>query len=231
MTAHSESRNIVLVHGAFVDGSTWRAVYDLLAQDDYRVAVAQIPTLSLMDDVARTRRIIDSQDGPVVLVGHSYGGAVITEAGTHPTVAALVYVAAFAPDGGESVKALGGDPSAPGSPIVPAPGGGYLQNRATFRNAFGADLSAADAAFLADSQIPWGVDAVVGTVTEPGWRSRPSWYLVATEDHMIPPAAQHAMALRAGATTVEVVASHAVYMSQPRAVAALIRQACGQTIH
>jgi pimeloyl-ACP methyl ester carboxylesterase len=159
-------------------------------------------------------------------VGHSYGGAVITEAGTHDAVTALVYVAAFAPDTGEAVKALnGGDPHTPGSPIVAAPGGFFFQARGTFHDSFGADLSAADAEFLADSQVPWAVDAMAGPVTEPAWRRKPSWYLIATEDRMIPPPAQRAMAQRAGAVTVEVAASHAVYISQPRAVAALIRKA------
>jgi pimeloyl-ACP methyl ester carboxylesterase len=218
---------IVLVHGAFVDGSTWRAVYDLLAGDGYHVAVVQNPTMSLSGDVAETRRVVDAQDGPVVLVGHSYGGAVITEAGTHDKVAALVYIAAFAPDEGESVRALVGDPAAPGSPIVTVAEGLWCQDRAKFHSSFGADLPAEDAAFLADSQVPWGDDAMAGPITDPAWRGRPSWYMVATEDRMIPPAAQRTMAQRAGATTVEVAASHAVYMSRPDAVAALIVRACG----
>ena len=226
MSTGSGPRNIVLVHGAFVDGSSWRAVYDLLTGDGYHVAVVQNPTLSLPGDVAATRLIIDAQDGSVVLVGHSYGGAIITEAGTHDKVTALVYIAAFAPDKGESVKALGGDPTAPGSPIVAAPGGFLFQERGKFHNSFGADLLGADAVFMADSQVPWAVDAMVWPVTEPAWRGKPSWYLIATEDRMIPLSAQRAMAKRAGATTVEVAASHAVYMSQPRAVAALIRKAC-----
>jgi pimeloyl-ACP methyl ester carboxylesterase len=225
MGAGSGPRNVVLVHGAFVDGSSWRAIYALLTEDGYQVAVVQNPNLSLSGDVAATRLIIDAQDGPVVLVGHSYGGAVITEAGTDEKVTALVYIAAFAPDKGESVKALGGDPDAPGSPIVAAPGGFLFQDRAKFHYSFGADLAAEDAVFMADSQVPWGVDAMTGQVTEPAWRSKPTWYLIATEDRMIPPSAQRAMAQRAGATTVEVAASHAVYMSQPRAVAAFIRQA------
>lgn len=218
---------IVLVHGAFVDGSTWRAVYDLLVGDGYHVAVVQNPTMSLSGDVAETRRVVDAQDGPVVLVGHSYGGAVITEAGTHDKVAALVYIAAFAPDEGESVRAIVGDPAAPGSPIVAVAEGLWCQDRAKFHSSFGADLPAGDAAFLADSQVPWGDDAMAGPVTDPAWRGRPSWYLVATEDRMIPPAAQRTMAQRAGATTVEVAASHAVYMSRPDTVAALIVRACG----
>jgi pimeloyl-ACP methyl ester carboxylesterase len=227
MSTGSAPRNVVLVHGAFVDASSWRAVYDLLTQHGYHVAVVQNPTLSLQDDAAATRLIIDAQDGPVVLVGHSYGGAVITEAGTHDKVTTLVYIAAFAPDKGESVNTLAGEaaPGTPTSPILPPTGGFLFQDRAKFHHSFGADLPAADAAFMADSQVPWGVDALAGPVTEPAWRSKPSWYLIATEDHMIPPSTQRAMAQRADATIVEVAASHAVYMSQPAAVAALIRQA------
>jgi pimeloyl-ACP methyl ester carboxylesterase len=226
MSQGSGPRNVVLVHGAFVDGSSWRAVYDLLTEDGYHVAVVQNPSLSLSGDAAATRLIIDAQDGPVVLVGHSYGGAVITEAGTHEKVTALVYIAAFVPDKGESVKALGGNPDAKGSPIIPAPGGFLFQDGAKFHTSFGADLPAADAAFMADSQVPWAVNAMAEPVTEPAWRSKPSRYLIATEDRMIPPSAQRAMAQRAGATTAEVAASHAVYMSQPRDVAAFIRLAC-----
>ena len=227
MSTEAGPRNIVLVHGAFVDGSSWRAVYDLLAADGHHVAVVQNPTLSLSGDAAATRLAIDAQDGPVVLVGHSYGGAVITEAGTHDKVSALVYIAAFTPDAGESVKALGGNPDAPGSPIVVAPDGFMFQDRPKFPSSFGADLPVADAEFMADSQVPWGMDAMTEPVTEPAWRYKPSWYLVATEDRMIPAAAQRAMAQRAGATAVEVAASHAVYITQPRAVADLIRQASG----
>jgi pimeloyl-ACP methyl ester carboxylesterase len=220
-------KNIVLVHGAFVDGSTWRGVYEELVADGYPVAVVQNPTLSLHDDAEVVRRAIKRQDGPVVLVGHSYGGAVITEAGNCDAVTALVYIAAFVPDAGEAVKVLGGDPSVEGSPIVEAPGGFFFQNRQTFHASFGADLPKADATFLADAQVPWGVNAMAESVGVPAWLDKPSWYLLASEDRMIPPSAQRAMAQRAGATTVEVAASHAVYMSQPRAVAAIIRQACG----
>jgi pimeloyl-ACP methyl ester carboxylesterase len=222
----SATRNVVLVHGAFVDGSTWRAVYDLLSRDDYRVAVVQNPTLSLQGDAAATRLVIDAQDGPVVLVGHSYGGAVITEAGTHDKVVALVYIAAFVPDVGESVRTFHGDPNVPGSPLSSAPGGFLFQDRARFHTSFGADLPAADTAFMADSQVPFAVAAMEEPVTDPAWRGKPSRYLVATEDRMIAPSTQRAMAQRAGANTVEVAASHAVYMSQPAQTAALIRRAC-----
>ncbi|MDO3635129.1 alpha/beta fold hydrolase [Mycolicibacterium arseniciresistens] len=226
MVIGSALTNIVLVHGAFVDGSTWRPVYELLTQEGFHVAVVQNPTLSLDGDAAATRHIIDAQSGPVLLVGHSYGGAVITAAGTHPKVAALAYIAAFAPDVGESVRTLNGDPDAPGSPLVSAPGGFLFQDRSGFHKAFGADLPAADAAFLADAQVPFALAAMEKPITSPAWRSRRSSFLIATRDQMIAPSAQRAMAQRAGATTVDVVASHAVYMSQPAQTAAMIRQAC-----
>jgi pimeloyl-ACP methyl ester carboxylesterase len=221
----SALKNVVLVHGAFVDGTTWRAVYNLLTRDGYQVAVAQIPTLSLEGDAAATRRIVDAQDGPVVLVGHSYGGAVITEAGTHDRVIALVYIAAFAPDGGESVRTLNGDPNKPGSPLVSAPGGFLFQDRLRFHSSFGADLPAADAAFMADAQVPFAMRAMEQPVSDPAWRTKPSTFLIATEDRMIAPSAQRTMAQRAGATTIEVAASHAVYISRPAQAAAAIRQA------
>ena len=220
-------RNVVLVHGGFVDGSGWRAVYDLLTQDGYHVAVVQNPTLSLEGDAAAARMIIDAQDGPVVLGGHSYGGAVISEAGTDPNVAALVYIAAFAPDKGESVNTLIADPppGAPVPPILPPQDGFLFLDREKFHDSFAGDVPAGDAAFMADSQVPWGVGALGGAITEPAWRTKPSWYLLTTEDRMIPPPAQHFMSERAGATTVEVAASHSVYVSQPAAVADLIKRA------
>jgi len=220
-------RNVVLVHGGFVDGSGWQGVYDSLSRDGFRVSIVQNPTLSLAGDVEATQQIIDAQDGPVVLVGHSYGGVVITEAGAHPNVAALVYIAAFAPDKGESVSTLIADPP-PGAsvpPILPPQNGFLFLDREKFPASFAADLPPRQAAFMADSQVPWGVGALDGAVTEPAWRSKPSWYLVATDDRMIPPPAQHAMAERAGAIMSEVAASHSVYLSQPEAVATLIAQA------
>jgi len=227
MNTSSAAANVVLVHGGFVDGSGWQAVYDLLKQDGYHVSVVQNPTLSLEGDVAATRQVIDAQDGPVVLVGHSYGGAVITEAGTDANVAALVYIAAFAPDKGESVNTLIADPppGAPVPPILPPKDGFLLLDREKFPAAFAGDVPADQAAFMADSQVPWGVGALGGSITEPAWRIKPSWYLVATEDRMIPPPAQRAMSERAGSTVVEVPGSHAIYLSQPAAVAALIKQA------
>jgi pimeloyl-ACP methyl ester carboxylesterase len=187
----------------------------------------QNPTISLADDVAVTRRAIAAQDGPVILVGHSYGGAVVTEAGTDPKVAAVVYIAAFAPDAGESVASLIKDPlpGAPVPPILPPQDGFLFLDRSKFQASFAADVEGSAAKFMADSQVPWGLDALSGAITQPAWRSKPSWYLVATNDRMIPPDAQRAMSKRAGSTVVEVEGSHAVYVSQPQAVASLIETA------
>ena len=225
----SAVKNIVLVHGGFVDGSGWQSVHRLLTQDGYNVSVVQNPTLSLVEDVAVTQRALDALDGPAVLVGHSYGGAVITEAGRHDGVAALVYIAAFAPDKDESVGTLVADPApgAPVPPILPPVDGFLFLDRDKFAASFAGDLPAEDAAFLADAQVPWGLDALNGPITEPAWRAKPSWYLVATEDHMIPPPVQHQMAERAGSTVAEAAGSHAIYVSQPAAVADLIKQAAG----
>ncbi|MFJ4681874.1 alpha/beta fold hydrolase [Streptomyces sp. NPDC088789] len=220
-------RNIVLVHGGFVDGSGWQGVYDHLSADGFTVAVVQNPTLSLAGDVAATRQVLDSLDGPAVLVGHSYGGVVVTEAGAHPNVAALAYIAAFAPDRGESVSSLIADPppGAPVPPILPPQDGFLFLDRERFAASFAADVPAKLSAFMADSQVPWGVAALEGAVSEPAWRTKPSWYLVATDDRMIPPAAQRAMSERAGATVSETPGSHAVYVSRPAVVAAVIAQA------
>jgi len=219
--------NIVLVHGAFVDGSGWEGVYKFLTKKGYSVSVVQHPTVSLPNDVAITNRAIDAQGGPVILVGHSYGGVVITEAGNNPNVAALVYIAAFAPDQGESVSALIQEPP-PGveaPPILPPQGGFLFLDKAKFHEAFAADVDAEKAQFMADSQQGWGVEALGGKISEPAWKSKPSWYLVTIDDKMIPAPAQHFMAKRAGATTVEVAGSHAIYVSQPETVAALIEKA------
>jgi len=220
-------KNIVLVHGGFVDGAGWEGVYRILKKDGYNVSIVQNPTISLEDDVAATKRILAAQDGPAVLVGHSYGGAVITEAGNDPKVAALVYITAFAPDKGESVASLIKDPpaGAPVPPILPPQDGYLFLDKAKFSASFAADVDAEKAAFMADSQVPWGVDALSGTITEPAWKTKPSWYLVVTEDKMIPPDAQRAMSKRAGSVVVEAEGSHAIYVSQPEIVAALIEQA------
>jgi len=218
---------ILLIHGGFVDGSGWQPVHDLLRRDGYDVAVVQNPTVTLEGDVAAVNHVLEEFDGPVILVGHSYGGVVITEAGTHPQVSALVYIAAFAPDAGESVQTLIADPP-PGAPVPPIlpPRNGYLAlDKDKFHDSFAGDLKPELAEFMADSQVPWGVEALAGTISTPAWRSKPSWYLVATDDRMIPPPAQRAMSERAGATVVEVSGSHSVYVSQPEATADLIKQA------
>ena len=220
-------RNVVLVHGGFVDGSGWQGVYSKLKSDGYRVSVVQNPTTSLAADVAATGQVLDAQDGPAILVGHSYGGVVISEAGNHPKVAGLVYIAAFAPDAGESVAALIKDPppGAPVPPILPPQNGFLMLDKSKFAASFAADLDPELAAFRADSQVPWGIEALEGKVSRPAWRSKPAWYLVATEDKMIPPLAQRAMSQRAGAKVVEVPGSHAIYESKPGAVAELIEEA------
>ena len=219
--------NIVLVHGGFVDGSGWEGVYNILKKDGYNVSIVQNPTISLQDDVAVTKRTLAAQDGPAILVGHSYGGAVITEAGNDPKVVGLVYITAFAPDKGESVASLiqnfpsGG----PVPPILPPQDGYLFLDRAKFPASFAADVGAGKAAFMADSQVPWGVEALSGKISEPAWKAKPSGYLIATDDKMIPPDAQRFMSKRAGSTVVEVKGSHAIYVSQPKPVAALIEQA------
>jgi len=226
-TLSAKAASIVLVHGGFVDGSGWQGVYNILKKDGYKVSIVQNPTISLADDVAVTKRALVAQPGPVILVGHSYGGVVITEAGNDPKVAGLVYIAAFAPDKGESVSALIKDPppGAPVPPILPPQDGFLFLDNAKFAASFAADVDSEIAQFMADSQVPWGVGALTGAISEPAWRSKPSWYLVATDDRMIPPPAQQFMSKRAGATVVEAKGSHAIYVSQPAAVAALIQRA------
>jgi pimeloyl-ACP methyl ester carboxylesterase len=220
-------KNIVLVHGGFVDGAGWEGVYKILKKDGYSVSIVQNATISLQDDVAATRRVLAAQDGQSILVGHSYGGAVITEAGNDPKVAGLVYIAAFAPDKGESVSTLiqSAPPGAPVPPILPPQDGYLLLDSTKFAASFAGDVDPEKAAFMADSQVPWGIEALSGTISEAAWKAKPSWYLVTTEDRMIPPDAQRGMSKRAGSTVVEVKGSHAIYVSQPAAVAALIEQA------
>lgn len=227
MAGTSTRPTIVLVHGGFVDGAGWEGVYNVLKKDGYNVSIVQNPTTTLADDVAATRQVIAQAEGPVVLVGHSYGGVVITEAGNDPKVSKLVYVTAFAPDKGESVSTLIANPppGAPVPPILPPQNGFLFLDRAKFADSFAGDVGAEKAAFMADSQVPWGVKALEGAVTEPAWRTKPSWYLVATDDRMIPPPAQQMMARRAGATIVESKGSHAIYVSKPEAVAAAIKTA------
>jgi len=218
---------IVLVHGGFVDGSGWAGVYNILKKKGYNVSIVQNPTKSLAEDVAVTKAAIDNLDTKVVLVGHSYGGVVITEAGTHPKVSDLVYIAAFAPDKGESVASLIANPP-PGAPVPPIlpPKDGYLfLDRTKFAASFAADVEPETASFMADSQVPWGVAAVSGSVSEPAWKTKPSYYLVASDDKMIPPPAQRSMAGRVKATIKEVPGSHSVYLSKPKDVAEIIEKA------
>jgi pimeloyl-ACP methyl ester carboxylesterase len=237
LTAQSQAQSqqnprptIVLVHGGFVDGSGWAGVFEILRKDGYNVAIVQNPTISLAGDVAATKSVIDAQTGPVILVGHSYGGAVITQAGNDPRVAALVYIAAFAPDNGQSVAALIKDFPAggPQPPILPPREGFLYLDKAKFAAAFAGDVDAKTASFMAESQVPWGLDALNGSVTEAAWKTKPSWYLVAKDDKMIPPDAQRFMSKRAGATVVETKGSHALYVSRPAPVAALIKQAAAK---
>jgi len=225
--ASNETPSIVLVHGGFVDGSGWEGVYKILKKDGYDVSIVQHPTISLEDDVAATKLIISRQDGPVILVGHSYGGAVITEAGNDPKVVGLVYICAFAPDEGESVNTLIKDPApgAPVPPILPPIDGFLFLDKTKFRASFAGDVDTGKAAFMADSQVPWGVKALGGIIKQAAWKSKPSWYLVTTEDKMIPPDAQRLMSKRAGAIVVETTASHSVYVSKPEVVAELIAKA------
>src|SRR5258706_9393859 len=227
MSLATAMASIVLVHGGFVDGSGWEDVYKVLKKDGYNVSIVQNPTTSLADDVAATKRVIATQPGKVIPVGHSYGGVGITEAGNDPKVAGLVYIAAFAPDKGESVNSLIKDP-VPGAPVPPiGPAGeGFLGlNKEKFRESFAADVPQARADFMANSQVPWGVNSLNGAVSEPAWKTKPSWYLIATSDRMIPPAAQKGMSKRAGSTVVEVAGSHSIYISKPKEGAPLIEKA------
>jgi pimeloyl-ACP methyl ester carboxylesterase len=223
----TDVKNVVLVHGGFVDGSGWEGVYRLLDQEGFNVSVVQNPTLSLQDDATVTRHVLDQQDGPAILVGHSYGGAVISEAGTHENVAGLAYITAFAPDQGESVNTLiaGFPQDGPQPPILPPQDGFLFLDREKFAESFAGDVEPAKAAFMADSQVPWGLDALGGAVSDPAWRHKPTWYLIVTDDRMIPPAAQRTMAERTGAQTAETPGSHAIYVSQPAVVADVIAQA------
>ena len=232
-TAHARDRavSIVLVHGAFVDASGWRAVYDRLSTKGFEVLVVQNPTITLDGDVTAVRQAIAKAKHPVVLVGHSYGGAVITEAGVDPKVKSLVFIAAFAPDAGESVLQLASTPvpGAAPAPLLP-PKDGFIQvDPAKFASAFAADVDPATTSFMAISQVPWGLGAVGAKISAPAWRVRPSYYLLATEDQMIPPAAQRVMAARAKASITETPSSHAVMLSKPGQVADFIEMAAAKS--
>ncbi len=231
--AHSQTKenqavkNIVLVHGGFVDGSGWQGVYDILTKRGYHVTVVQNPTITLEDDVAVTKRAIDAQDGPVILVGHSYGGVVISSAGDDPKVAGLVYIAAFAADTGDSVLSLikTAPADAPAPPILPPQDGFLFLDRQKFAASFAADVKPEIANFMANSQVPWGLAAASAGSISAAWKTKPSWYLLTTEDHMIAPELQRFMSKRAGSKVVEIKGSHAIYVSHPEAVASIIEHA------
>ncbi len=224
--APARVNNIVLVHGAFADGSGWRGVYDQLVARGYRVTIVQNPLTSLKDDVAATERILARQTGPAILVGHSYGGTVITEAGTDQRVAGLVYVAALAPDVGESTGDQFATIPAPSTFVIETGADGYgFVNLAKFKIGFAGDTSDTNAAFLRDSQVPINMAIFGEKVTRAAWRSKPSWAVVATEDGAIDPRLLRRMAKRIGANTTEIRGSHIVFLTQPKAVADVIDQA------
>lgn len=220
--------SIVLVHGAFVDASGWESVYKLLSDDGYEVLIVQNPTITLEGDVAATKRAIAAASHPVVLVGHSYGGMVITEAGNEPNVQRLVYLAAYVPDVGESVYSLASQPAAPDeprAPLLPPQDGFLIVDPAQFPVAFAADVHMATTRFMAAAQVPWGLAAVQAEIAAAAWKEKPAYFLLTTQDRMIPPSAQRAMAQRAKARILELASSHAVMLSHPRDVADFIAKA------
>lgn len=219
-------RNVVLVHGAFADGSGWRGVYDQLTAQGYRVTIVQNPLTSLADDVAATKRVLDRQAGPAILVGHSYGGTVITEAGIDPKVAGLVYVSALAPDVGESTGSQFKDIPAPPEFVIDTQKDGFgFVNLEKFKVGFAGDTSDAEAAFLRDSQVPINMSIFSTNVSHAAWKNRPSWAVVATEDKAIDPKLLRHTAKRIGAEITEVKASHVPFVTQPKAVADVIDRA------
>jgi pimeloyl-ACP methyl ester carboxylesterase len=219
--------SVVLVHGAFVDASGWEKVYDRLIKDGYEVLMVENSTATLAGDVAATQQVIKNAKHPVVLVGHSYGGMVITEAGADPKVRKLVYLAAFAPDAGESVESLINEPVAKAAPvpILPPQNGFLIVDPAKFPKQFAADSPLTLTRFMAASQVPWGLTAVQTKIGQVAWKTKPTWFMVTQQDHMIPTAQQREMAARAKAHTVEIASSHAVMLSHPDKVTAFIEQA------
>jgi pimeloyl-ACP methyl ester carboxylesterase len=221
--AQTTVKNIVLVHGAFADGSGWEGVYKILTKKGYKVSIVSNPLTGFVDDVAAVKRVIDRQDGPVILVAHSYGGAVITEAGNDPKVAGLVYISAFVPDANQTLLQLlqSGLP-APTSGTLPPDSNGFVwYDRAKFHASFCADLSDEQASFMADAQIPLSASVLGSSITNPAWKTKSSWYIVATEDHELSPDAERLAAKRAGAVVTEIKGSHVVFISQPKAVSAV----------
>ena len=226
-TRASKPVSIVLVHGAFVDASGWKAVYDKLTGDGYEVLLVQNPTVTLDGDVFATRQVIARATKPVILVGHSYGGAVITAAGVDPKVASLVYLAAYAPDAGESAFDVASKPHAgePSAPLLPPQDGFLLVEQSKFPTAFAADVDPSLTTFMAAAQVPWGLAAVQTKITNPAWKQKPAYFMLTTQDHMIPPVLQRAGAKRAGAQLREIESSHAVMLSHPDEVVGFIEAA------
>jgi pimeloyl-ACP methyl ester carboxylesterase len=225
MVVTQQIKNVVLVHGAFADGSGWQAVVKILKADGYRVSVVQHPETSYAEDQKYTKAAIDAMDGPVVLVGHSYGGSVITEAGNHPKVAALVYIAAFALDAGESCATIEQALPQASKAFKPDSNGNWWIDPEHFTADFAADIPGADAEFMAISQVPISTDAFTHKITSPAWKTKPTWYMVATADRSINPDQERMMAKRAKAKTVEVDSSHVAYMSHPKETAKMIEEA------
>jgi len=227
MAQTDKQTSIVLVHGAFVDASGWKSVYDLLTKDGYEVLVVQNPTVTLEGDAAATEQVIAAAKHPVVLVGHSYGGAVVTQAGANPKVRSVVYIAAFAPDIGETVLQLASaeTPGEPHAPLLPPNNGFLMVETAKFPDAFAAGVDPSLTRFMAASQVPWGLGAVGAKLTQAAWKDRPTYFMVTTKDHMVPPSSQRMMAKRANATVTEIVSPHAVMLAHPREVAAFIEKA------
>jgi pimeloyl-ACP methyl ester carboxylesterase len=226
LSAQTPVKNIVLVHGAFADGSGWEGVYKILKKRGYHVSIVGNPNTSLTNDADATKLVLARQNGPVILVGHSYGGAIITDAGNAANVAGLVYVSAFAPDANETLLSLlQSGPPAPNSGILPPVDGYIWYDMAKYHSGFCADLSEEQAAFMADSQIPVSASVFGATVAKAAWKTKPSWYIVATEDQTIPPDAERFMAKRAGAKVSEIKGSHVVFISHPKEVADVIEAA------
>lgn len=224
--AQAPVKNIVLVHGAFADGSGWESVYNILKKKGYNVSVVGNPNTSLQNDVEATKLVLARQNGPAILVGHSYGGAIITDAGNDNNVAGLVYVSAFAPGENESLLTLlESGPPAPNAGFLPPENGYVWYDKAKFHTGFCADLSKEKADFMADSQIPVSATVFGAKIANPAWKNRPTWYVIATEDQTIPVDGQRYMAKRAGAKVTEVKSSHVVYISHPKAVADVIELA------
>ncbi len=218
-------KNVVLVHGAFADGSGWEAVAKILEQDGYTVSVPQPPETSYADDVKYAKAAVDAMGGPVVIVGHSYGGSIITEAGNDPNVVALVYIAAFELDDGESCASIEQAVPPATKAIKTDSNGNFWIDRQHFASDFAADVPAAISHFMAESQVPISADSFTHKVTQPAWKTKPSWYMVASSDRSINPEQERMMAKRAHAKTVEVNASHVAYMSHPKETAKLIEEA------